>query len=71
MNLTTAPPRATLHTIEPNLFFSSTPYSDADIAAIPSQAVWSFKYFFNNSYLVANPGVMMVSSRRTRPAPVP
>ena len=55
-------------TIEPNLFFSSTPYSDADIAAIPSQSVWSFKYFFKNSYLVANPGVSdgLVQTYKTR-----
>jgi hypothetical protein len=32
-------------TIEPGLFFSGTAYSEADIAAIPSQAVWTFRYF--------------------------
>lgn len=36
---------ATFATIEPGLFFSNQGYTDADIAALPSQATWSFRYF--------------------------
>lgn len=36
---------ATFATMEPGLFFSNQGYTDADIAALPSQATWSFKYF--------------------------
>lgn len=36
---------ADIPTIDPGLFFSATAYSDADIAALPSQAVWTFRYF--------------------------
>jgi len=36
---------ANFATIEPSLFFSNQGYTDADIAALPSQASWIFKYF--------------------------
>lgn len=32
-------------TMEPGLFFAGTPLSDSELAAVPSQAVWTFRYF--------------------------
>jgi len=43
--------------IDPSLFFSSVPRTDAEIAAIPGQSVWSFQYYFTSTYLTANPSV--------------
>jgi hypothetical protein len=46
---------ATFATLEPGLFFANTDYSEEDIAAIPSQSTWTFKYFFTPAYLTAHP----------------
>lgn len=42
---------ATFADIEPSLFFSNQGFTDAEIAAIPSQSTWSFRY-----YLAGNTG---------------
>jgi hypothetical protein len=34
-----------IRTIDPNQFYSATPYTDLDIAALPSQSAWTFRYF--------------------------
>lgn len=34
-----------LPAMEPSLFFSNTPFSDDEMAAIPAQAVWTYRYF--------------------------
>ena len=32
-------------TMEPGLFFAGTPTSEAELAALPSQSVWTYRYF--------------------------
>lgn len=54
---TTAASNASFSALEPGLFFANTDYSEEDIAAIPSQATWTFKYFFTPAYLTAHPTV--------------
>ncbi len=34
-----------LATMEPNLFFASQPFSEQELAGIPAQAVWTYRFF--------------------------
>ena len=36
---------ADFSTIEPSLFFANTPTSEDELAALPSQALWTYRYF--------------------------
>lgn len=65
---TTAASNASFSALEPGLFFANTDYSEEDIAAIPSQATWTFRYFFTPEYLTAHPSVTdgLTQTFRTR-----
>jgi len=65
---TTAASNASFSALEPGLFFANTDYSEDDIAAIPSQGTWTFKYFFTPAYLTAHPTVTngLTQSYKTR-----
>jgi hypothetical protein len=55
----------TLATMEPGLFFASTPVSEDELAAVPAQSVWTYRYFLAGN-TSATPDAVQTYKTRAR-----